>query len=104
MAAGQPDVELLARLGSFTAERRWCIQKSHFCGWSTWVSKQEIRLGGGIRSGRTSVDAMETVTKRVKRSKNNQAHIGVARCDFGISDLHPQVAKGDGRTLISIGG
>jgi hypothetical protein len=58
----------------------------------TWVSKQEIRLGG---SSRTGVDAMETVTKRVKRSKN-KAHIG-------ISDLHPQVAKGDGRTLISIG-
>jgi hypothetical protein len=73
-------------------------------GGSTWVSKQEIHLGGGIRSGRTSVDAMETVTKRVKRSKNNQAHIGVVRYDFGKTDLHPQVAEGDGRTLISIGG
>jgi GH18 family chitinase len=47
---------------------------------------------------------METATKRVKRSKNNQAHIGVVRYDFGISDLHPQAAEGDGRTLISIGG
>jgi hypothetical protein len=63
-----------------------------------------IGLGGGIRSGRTGVDAMETVTKRVKGSKNNQAHTGVVLYDFGISDLHPQVAKGDGRTLISIGG
>jgi hypothetical protein len=79
-------------------------KKSHFCGWSTWVTKQEIRLGGDIRTGRTGVDAMKTVTKRVKGSKNNQAHIGVVRNDFGISDLHPQVAKGDGRTLISIGG
>jgi hypothetical protein len=58
-------------------------------------------VGGGIRSGRTGVDAMETVTKRVKRSKNNQAQIGVVRYDFGISDFHPQVATGDGRTLIS---
>jgi hypothetical protein len=48
---------------TFSAKRRWCIQKFHFCGWSTWVSKQEIRLGGGIRSGRTGVNAMETVTK-----------------------------------------
>jgi hypothetical protein len=67
-----------------------------------WVvnMEQEIRLGGGIRSSRTGVDAVEMVTKRVKRSKNNQAHIGVVQYDFGISDLHPQVAKGDGRTLI----
>jgi hypothetical protein len=51
-------------------------------------------MGGGIRGGRTGVDAVETVTKRVKRSKNNQAHIGVVWYDFGISDLHPRVAKG----------
>jgi hypothetical protein len=60
--------------------------------------------GGGIRSGRTGVDAMETVTKRVKRPKNNRAYIGAVRYNFGKTDLHPQVAKGDRRTLISIGG
>jgi hypothetical protein len=36
--------------------------------------------------------------------ENDQANIGVIRYDFGKTDLHPQVAEGDGRTLISIGG
>jgi hypothetical protein len=69
-------------------------RKVPLLGWSTWVLKQEIRLGGGIRSGRIGIDAMETVTKRVKGSKNNQALIDVVRYNFGIPDLHPQVARG----------
>jgi hypothetical protein len=52
-AAGQPDVESLSSLGP-EIPLLW------------WISKREIRLGGGIRSGRTGVDAVETVTKRVK--------------------------------------
>jgi hypothetical protein len=36
--------------------------------------------------------------------ENDQANIGVVRYDFGKTDLHPQVAEGDGRILISIGG
>jgi hypothetical protein len=56
-AAGQPDV---------SAERRRWVQKSYFCKWSRWVSKREIRLGSDIRSGKNGVDAVETVTKRVK--------------------------------------
>jgi hypothetical protein len=36
--------------------------------------------------------------------ENDQANIGVVRYDFGKTDLHPQIAEGDGRTLISIGG
>jgi hypothetical protein len=36
------------------------------CRWSRWVSKREIRLGSGVRSGKNGVNAVETVTKRVK--------------------------------------
>jgi hypothetical protein len=50
------------------------------------------------------VDAMETVAKRAERSKNDRAYIGVVRYHFAKTDLHSQVAKGDGRTLIPIGG
>jgi hypothetical protein len=53
--------------------------------------------GGDIRSGRNGVDAVETVTKRVKMvGKTIRRSIGVVRYDFGITDLHPQVAEGDG--------
>jgi hypothetical protein len=55
----------LSIVGTFSAERRRWVQKPHFCGWSRWVSKREIRLGD-IRSGKNGVDAVETVTKRVK--------------------------------------
>jgi hypothetical protein len=74
-------------------------------GGSRWVSKREIRLGSDIRSGRRwcrrGGDGDET---RKNNRENDQANIGVVRYDFGKTDLHPQVAEGDGRTLISIGG
>jgi hypothetical protein len=48
------------------------------------------------------------VSTRDETRKNgrgdDQANIGVVRYDFRKTDLHPQVAEGDGRTLISIGG
>jgi hypothetical protein len=53
-------------VGTFSAERQRWVQKSYFCRWSRWVSKREIRLGSDIRSGKNSVNAVETVTERVK--------------------------------------
>jgi hypothetical protein len=65
----------LSIVGTFSAERRRWVQKPHFCGWSRWVSKREIRLGD-IRSGKNGVDAVETVTKRVKMGRENgQANV-----------------------------
>jgi hypothetical protein len=103
--AGQPDVESLCPslpiVGIFSAERRRWVQKSYFYRWSRWVSKREIRLGSDIRSGKNGVDGDET---RKNGRENDQTNTGVVRYDFGKTDLHPQVAEGDGRTLISIGG
>jgi hypothetical protein len=91
-ATSQPDVESLCPLWApFRPGDDDESKNPTSVDGSRWVSKREIRLGSDIRSGRISVDAVET-------------NIGVVRYDFGKTDLHPQVAEGDGRTLISIGG
>jgi hypothetical protein len=104
MAAGQSDAELLCPIRLLFGRATMLYPKIPLL----WVVDMGLKArdssGWGIRSGRTGVDVMEMVTKRVQRSKNDQANIGVVRYDIGISDLHPQLAKGDGRTLISIGG
>jgi hypothetical protein len=66
-AAGQPDVESLFPLWApFRPSDDDGSRNPTSVGGSRWVSKREIRLGGDIRSGKNDVDAMETVTKRVK--------------------------------------
>jgi hypothetical protein len=66
-AAGQPDVESLCPLWApFRPSDDDESKNPTSVGGSRWVSKREIRLGGDIRSGRIGVDAVETVTKRVK--------------------------------------
>jgi hypothetical protein len=98
-AAGQPDVESLCPLWApFRPSDDDESKNPASVGGSMWVSKREIRLGSDIHSGG---DGDET---RKNGRENDQANIGVIWCDFGKTDLHPQVAEGDGRTLISIGG
>jgi hypothetical protein len=66
-AAGQPDVESLCPLWApFRPSDDDESKNPTSVGGSRWVSKREIRLGSDIRSGRIGVDAVETVTKRVK--------------------------------------
>jgi hypothetical protein len=65
-AAVQPDAESLCPLWAPFWPSDDDGSKNHFCRWPRWVSKQEIRLGSDIRSGKNGVDAVETVTKRVK--------------------------------------
>jgi hypothetical protein len=65
-AAGQPDVESLCPLWAPFQPSDDESKNPTSVGRSRWVSKREIRLGGDIRSGRIGVDAVETVTKRVK--------------------------------------
>jgi hypothetical protein len=66
-AAGQPDVESLCPLWAPFRPSDGDDSKNPTCvGGSRWVSKRAIRLGSDIRSGRIGVDAVETVTKRVK--------------------------------------
>jgi hypothetical protein len=68
-AAGQVDVEWsrFAHCGHLFGRATTTSPKNPTSvGGSRWVSKQEIRLGSDIRSGRIGVGAVETVTKRVK--------------------------------------
>jgi hypothetical protein len=61
-AAGQPDVESLCPLRAPFRPN----DDGRSSRWSMWVSKREIRLSSGIRSGKNGVDAVETMTKGVK--------------------------------------
>jgi hypothetical protein len=66
-AAGQPAVESLCPLWApFRPSDDDESKNPTSVGGSRWVSKRETRLGSDIRSGRIGVDAVETVTKRVK--------------------------------------
>jgi hypothetical protein len=66
-AAGQPVLESLCPLWApFRPGDDDESKNPTSVGGSRWVSMREIRLGSDIRSGRIDVDAVETVTKRVK--------------------------------------
>jgi hypothetical protein len=103
-AAGQPDVESLCPLWApFRPSDDDEPKNPTSVGGSRWVSKREIRLGSDIRSGRIGVDAVEMVTKRVKMVEKTIRRTSVSSGTTSEkkkkkTDLHPQVAEGDGRT------
>jgi hypothetical protein len=78
-AAGQPDVESLCpSWAPFRPSDDGEPKNPTSVGGSRWASKRGVRLGSDIRSGRIGVDAVETVTKRVKMVEKTIRRISVS--------------------------